>query len=230
MPKPLLVLLPGLDGSGELFAPLLEKLGETVDARILRLPLDGEQSQHALAQRLISQLPDLPFVLLAESFAGAIAVEIARLKPAGLQQMILVATFLRSPRPLLLKLALPLMDLAWRWHALLAPLWWPFCGNLKDTKTRGRVLAALRSLSLPVLRARLAAIQQLKSANQHFSVPVHIIHAGNDRLLPAHLRKSLDALGDAIVVPGPHFLLQSEPDVMARLVLEKLAITSPETG
>lgn len=104
MTKPILVLLPGLDGSGELFAPLVAKLAETVDTRIVRLPLDGEQTQRALAQRLLPLLPSEPFALLAESFSGAVALELARLKPAGLRQLILVATFFASATGTLLEI------------------------------------------------------------------------------------------------------------------------------
>ena len=230
MTKPILVLLPGLDGSGELFAPLVAKLAETVDTRIVRLPLDGEQTQRALAQRLLPLLPSEPFALLAESFSGAVALELARLKPAGLQQLILVATFLRPPRPLFLKFALPLVGIAWRWHRQLASLWWPFCGYVRDSETRARVMAALRYLTLPVLRARLHAIQTLNTPTDPLTIPVHVIHAGNDRLLPVRLRKCFNSLGDGLIVPGPHFLLQSEPGVMAELLRERLTLISPETG
>jgi hypothetical protein len=38
---PTLVLLPGLDGTGDFFQPLLESFGERVRCRVVRYPVDG---------------------------------------------------------------------------------------------------------------------------------------------------------------------------------------------
>ena len=38
---PTLVLLPGLDGTGDFFQPLLESLASRVRTRVVRYPIDG---------------------------------------------------------------------------------------------------------------------------------------------------------------------------------------------
>ncbi|NUN50811.1 MAG: pimeloyl-ACP methyl ester esterase, partial [Candidatus Brocadiae bacterium] len=38
--RPVLILLPGLDGSGRLFAPLLAALGTGIEARAIAYPPD----------------------------------------------------------------------------------------------------------------------------------------------------------------------------------------------
>ena len=227
--RPLLVLLPGLDGSGELFAPLLAALGDAVDCHVLRLPTDGPQSQAVLAQRLLPQLPQQPFVLLAESFSGAIAVEITRLHPPGLQQLILVATFLQAPRPVLLRMPRICFWLGWQLHRPLVSLWWPFCGKRSDITTRNLVLKALGTLSWEVLHARLRTIQNLDLQVDTLRCPVSIFHAEDDCLVPAMIRERLNRLGRHALIPGPHFLLQSEPTVMAKRIAQLLQFTSPET-
>lgn len=234
MVKPILVMVPGLDGSGDLFAPLLAEMADGVDCRVLPLPADGEQTATALAARLLPQLPAEPFVLLAESFAGAVAVAIAAHNPPALRALILVATFLQTPRPLLLRLVLRLprawFRFGWRLHRPLAALWWPFCGYRADHRTRAAVMQALRQLSWSTLRQRLQALQHLARGATAVPCRVYLVHAGHDRLLPARLRPSLDRLGSPCVVDGPHFLLQSEPRPMAAYVGNCLRAIFPEAG
>ncbi|HBP02831.1 MAG TPA: alpha/beta hydrolase, partial [Stenotrophomonas sp.] len=95
------LMLPGLDGSGRLstpFLPALQAHGLTTQA--ITLPAQGGQDHAKLAQRLRSQLPGHPFILLAESFSGPLAVELATRHPTGLRGLVLAATFARRPVPL----------------------------------------------------------------------------------------------------------------------------------
>lgn len=94
------VLLPGMDGSGELFTPFVEALGPSIDARVLRYPADQPLGYAALTARVREALPaDRPYVLLAESFSGPIGVEIAAQAPPGMMGLVLCSTFARNPRP-----------------------------------------------------------------------------------------------------------------------------------
>ena len=72
-----LVLLPGMDGTGELFAPLLNALNPGLRTTVVsyadRPATYAEHESVALAE-----LPkDRPFAILGESFSGPIAVTIA---------------------------------------------------------------------------------------------------------------------------------------------------------
>lgn len=63
--RPLLILLPGLDGSGRLFARLVAALGADVDARVIAYPADRALGYAELVEFVRPQLPkDRPFVLL----------------------------------------------------------------------------------------------------------------------------------------------------------------------
>jgi len=68
------VLLPGLDGSGDQFAPLIDALGSevpTLTVRYPNAPLDYEALQNIVA----TVLPrDRSYVILGESFSGPIAL------------------------------------------------------------------------------------------------------------------------------------------------------------
>ena len=85
---PSLVLLPGLNGTGDLFAPLLAKLPDSLSATVVRYP--AAEPLDYLGHEAIARaaLPtDRPFVLLGESFSGPIAIRIAASAPisAGCQ-------------------------------------------------------------------------------------------------------------------------------------------------
>jgi pimeloyl-[acyl-carrier protein] methyl ester esterase len=61
-----LVLLPGMDGSGELFAPLLKELPAWLETRVVRYPSQPMRYPELL-DVVIRALPtDRPYCLLAE--------------------------------------------------------------------------------------------------------------------------------------------------------------------
>ena len=85
-----LILLPGLDGTGELFAPLLRRIERMhihadepqLIAHALRYPthdkLDLRQLHHAVEHYIAHNLPeDARYVILGESFSGPVAITVA---------------------------------------------------------------------------------------------------------------------------------------------------------
>jgi len=81
-----LVLLPGLDGTGDLFADFVSALTPNLDARIVRYPKDRLLSYADLFSFVVSAIPEnQPFVLLAESFSTPLAVRLAATNPASLK-------------------------------------------------------------------------------------------------------------------------------------------------
>ncbi|HKJ29840.1 MAG TPA: hypothetical protein VKA22_06480, partial [Desulfuromonadales bacterium] len=65
-----LVMLPGLDGTGLVFDPLLEHLPEEIEVQVVRYPADRVMSFQEHVDFARKQLPrKKPFVLLAESFS-----------------------------------------------------------------------------------------------------------------------------------------------------------------
>ena len=98
----MLVLLPGLDGTGDLFAPVVDALGPNVPTQIVRYPLSHASDYPTCEAVARGALPtDCPYVLLGESFSGPIAVSIAAAAPPGLRGLILCSTFVCNPQPCL---------------------------------------------------------------------------------------------------------------------------------
>ena len=98
------VLLPGLDGTGLLFKPFIEALPKNIETLVISYPENKKQNYSELVSFVITQLPEEDYILVGESFSGNIAYHIALSKPKHLKSIIFVASFLSSPRPLLLSL------------------------------------------------------------------------------------------------------------------------------
>ena len=94
-----LVLLPGLDGTGELFAAFIDALGGFA-TQIVSYPPDRAMTYAEYESFVRAKLPaDEDFVLLAESFSGPIGISIAAAAPPRLKGLILCGTFASNPLP-----------------------------------------------------------------------------------------------------------------------------------
>ena len=77
-----LLLLPGMDGTGELFAEFVKLLPSWIEPRVVSYPRDRRLSYDQLLPILESALPsNKPFVILAESFSTPLAVRFAAESP-----------------------------------------------------------------------------------------------------------------------------------------------------
>lgn len=213
-----LVLLPGLDGTGRLFAPLLATLPAGYSATAIVYPPTECASYAELQHRVADLLPSgEPFVMVAESFSGPIAIRLAARAPRNLQALVLCATFAHAPRGLLIR---SLLRLSSRWLFAIPPPRWSIrlllagAGASDDLVSSSR--DAIASVLPSVLRDRLrqAIAVDVRSDLRAISIPIFYLQATRDRLIgpssaermrkirPEMLIKSIDA---------PHLLLQRRP-------------------
>ena len=95
-----LFLLPGLDGTGQLFHPLSANLPEYLVPCLIQYPPDIFLDYNLLVKYARERIStDKPFVLLAESFSGPVALELAASQRCNLVAVILCATFISNPAP-----------------------------------------------------------------------------------------------------------------------------------
>jgi pimeloyl-ACP methyl ester carboxylesterase len=226
---PALVLLPGLDGTGDFFQPLLEELGEGVRTHVIRYPVAGGYDYATCQQLVRAELPTAgPYVLLGESFSGPVAISLTAQAPPGLVGIILCCSFAGNPRPRL---------------AFIRPLlpFLPFHGTgsslrLSRFLVLGRwITPAIRELHQKVLasvpaktiRSRLEAVADcdVREALASIRVPILCLVAKHDRLIPkaaARLIRQQAAAATLIEVDAPHCLLQCEPRQAAAKIREFL--------
>jgi len=94
-----LVLLPGLDGTGQLFEWFLAALPPNLKPIVVSFPRDTDDDYAALETHVVAfSIPqDERFVILGESFSGPLALRIAARGHANLVAVILVASFISQP-------------------------------------------------------------------------------------------------------------------------------------
>ena len=222
-----LVLLPGLDGTGDLFAPFTPALGN-VPFQVIAYPPDRVMSYAELQAYATTKLPaDEDFVLLAESFSGPVGISIAASRPPRLRGLILSTSFASNPLPLFGPLAgiIAAMPTGKIPPALTAA--WLYAGFATPELRRAHA-AAMARVSARVINARVAAVLEVddRALLEKIEVPILYMRAKADRLMPVSAgRDILERRPDIelVEIDGPHFLLQCAPDACAKVVMKFLA-------
>lgn len=220
-----LVLLPGMDGTGLMFAPFIAALGPDVDYRVVAYPTDRplDYAEHEAIAR--AALPgDAPYVILGESFSGPIAIRIAASAPHNLKGLVLCCSFARSPQPLLACLrplthvlksgALPM----WALNLLLL-------GRFSTAPLRAALSTTVRMVSAATMMSRLRSVIDVDVSKElsAIAVPCMYLRATEDRLVPetaARLVQKLRPGLQVIDVDAPHGLLQAVPETATKLVMD----------
>jgi len=184
-----LILLPGLDGTGILFQPLLEALPQTISPVVHAYPGDRKLNYQDLVAMVGASLPvNEPFVLLGESFSGPIALMLAAKAPPGLRGVILCATFIRGPHWYVPRFCAPLVQ---------SPLlgMYPAYARAKallggySSASHLRTLArdAMSRVAPAVVAHRIRSVLRVDAASALRACPVPILYlqARRDRVVPA---------------------------------------------
>lgn len=220
-----LVLLPGMDGSGELFRGLLAVLPEGLETETLWYPADRVMSYGELAGTLRGAIPvDEPFVLVAESFGVPLAIQIAAMEPPNLQGMVLIAGFATSP------LREWRRTLTWDLMPLLSHVSLPgfvarylMVGDEAPRALVELVTGAMGWLTPKVVCARVREMLHVdvRAELARVRVPVLYLQPTKDRLVDAVCIEEMQAVkaGRAVRIGGPHLLLQCEPVASAEVVM-----------
>lgn len=216
-----LILLPGMDGTGELFQPFLEAFPNAYSAQVIHYPTDRALHYEALSNVVRSALPEREdYIILAESFSGPIAIMLAAEARPNLKGLILCCTFARNPRPLLSKAAMLVAGT----RIPPAMISFALLGRFGGTSLRNALARAVGQVSPAVIRERMrAAITvDVSSRLAGISVPSLYLRASQDRLVPSSASAHIEALMPnmkIVEIAAPHALLQAAPDDAARAVV-----------
>lgn len=225
MKKPRLVLLPGLDGTGRLFEPLLEELGDSVELIVVSFPADECLSYDGLVQYVVSVLdPEETYHILAESFSGPLAIKLAASEKLKIESIMFCATFASAPRTVLMRLAriMPLeLLMRMRLPGFLIRKY--LLGNSASSSLVQMLSNALSRVSPNVLAHRVKLVLQVdvRDLLDEIHVPCLYLSAEHDKLVPEScvLPFKRDVKDLRIErVEGSHMLLQSMPDECAGII------------
>ena len=220
-----LVLLPGMDGTGDLFTDFRNALPQSMEPMVVRFPRDRFLDYPDLLALLqAGTLPSGPYVLLAESFSTPLAIQFAATNPPNLKALVLCAGFATSPLRGFPKIAA-------RW---LAPILFAvpppaiaikalLLGSTTTSTLLFQVKAAIESVAPKVLSSRLRAVLDcdVRAVLSKTVLPILYMQAEQDRLVSARSMKEIQELRPDIVniaINGPHLLLQSNPQEAAQAI------------
>jgi pimeloyl-[acyl-carrier protein] methyl ester esterase len=218
-----LVLLPGLDGTGLLFQPLVQALSKDIEPIVVSYPDDVPLDYQELLPLVEEALPSRPFVLLGESFSGPLAIMAATSLPPGLRGVILCASFVRSPMAYLpawcANLVRPFLFRCYPAVAHVRLL----LGHHADPTVRDLAAQTVSRVRPQVLAHRVRAVHRVDVAEQLASCPVPVLYLRGQRdwLVPASaMRRVLRACPHAQVVnlSAPHMVLQTQPAAAAAAI------------
>ena len=211
-----LLLLPGMDGTGELFAPFVSAVSSWGTAQVVRYPTQECLTVDELVTRIELSAPT---IVIAESFSGAVGIRLASRHSDLVKQLVLVKSFVMPP---------PLSGLLRGFGSLpfrVSPPHWALrrwlVGDDASDEFVSAVSRTLKQVSPSVLAHRLASISRIDERERlsAVSVPVMTLSGRQDRLVNGASR----LVGrEHFEIDGPHLLLQARPREAAELLHARL--------
>jgi pimeloyl-[acyl-carrier protein] methyl ester esterase len=221
-----LVLLPGLDGTGALFADFIAALPPAIAPTIISYPKQEFYNYAELLAFIRSLVADLePFVVLGESFSSPLAVHLAATQPANLAGLIICVGFVSNPFPfakfLMQALAkpflfrLPTPGLIHKYYV---------AGGSAPPAFIEHIHTNLRQVAPEVLAGRVQEILKCDAREDlaRTIVPILYLQAEYDRLIRRRCFEEIRKLQPRVSlasVPAPHMLLQMKPRESVEAVL-----------
>jgi pimeloyl-[acyl-carrier protein] methyl ester esterase len=216
------ILLPGLDGTGMLFDPLLKELSKDLQAKVIAYPTNTILDYAALERLVEAQWPERgPVVTVAESFSGPLAIRLAARPLRGLIGLVLAGSFVRRPIPLVPQAVITprLLQMA------LSPRLLRFflVGSDGSDALVNETIAALSRVSPSVLvaRARQALTIDVRAEFVRSRVPTLYLQGTRDRLIGARTvaeQQRMRTNVEYVRLDAPHFVLQRCPAAAARAI------------
>lgn len=207
---PEIVLLPGLEGSGLLFAAIETELSQFARVTVVRYPNDAGLQYADYVRFVQTQIAGRTVILLGESFSGPIAILTALASRQSVAGLILTSTFQRSPWPGWLLRQLAKLDLRTVPRGLKN---FGMLGFWADHATSRAIWEVVDAVPPEVLSQRLCAVSRVdvRDAFRQLSCPVLVLHGTRDAVVPPYRLPSLKTTGKDVqiaMIPGPHMLLQ----------------------
>jgi pimeloyl-ACP methyl ester carboxylesterase len=204
-----------MHGTSELFAEFIAASPAGFEPRPVEYPTHDVCSYADLVRVVKARLPtDAPFILLAESFSGPIAIQIAAEHPSGLIAVVLAASFVKAPRSSWFRF-LP-------WRALFSArpprrvLSWLFAGDHCSSELLNRIANLRERVAPRVLSSR---VKELLSVNaerelEACTVPILYLRPLKDRLVTQDTVERIRAVCPTVTVAeieSSHYVLQTNP-------------------
>lgn len=223
---PQLIVLPGLDGTGKLLEDLQQAAPPAMKAKVLAFPTTGPQDYATLEQVVAAKLPrdGSPYMVVAESFSGPLAIRLGVGNYPGLKAIVLVNSYVESP----LSMSTGVVG------TLTLPLW-TRVNRIPRRAVRHLLLG--RDAPRPLVDQVAKTIEEMRpgllaarwktvlTANETASyaksqIPMFYLRGLQDRLVPDTALETLVRIRPGLQVHemrGPHMLLQCHPEACLKV-------------
>ncbi len=229
MTEKTLVLMPGLDSTGRLFAPVIPLLEQHFRLVVVTYPNLNSFNDYINCAR--SQLPAEPgYSLLAESFSGPVALALMAQQGDQIGPSVLSATFSRSPLQALTRMAAIIPSQLFSIGTLNE-----YCLDVSasssgdDTDTKPLAVDVTEQLDGSQLKHRIEVHSRIDITAMlpDIQTPLLYLRATRDRVVSeAHaemLQNNLPSL-QRIDIDAPHLLLQTRPRECCDHIFQHLGV------
>ncbi len=216
-----------MDGTGELFNPLLDELPEHINTHVICLNSLTANEPKVQAIEIASTLGDEEVIILSESYSSYIAYQLCLLSHLNIKHVIFSAGFLSNPSKLsYLRNVLPLNIIRSGFipgHILSLFLF----AQRNNDKLVKLFNSSLQSVTNFTLKQRLEYIANLTTPAQELTIPATYVQASNDYLVS---KKSVDVFTkiciniNVVKAEGGHFVVQSNPQFFVKLIQNVMAL------
>ncbi|HSE36808.1 MAG TPA: alpha/beta hydrolase [Blastocatellia bacterium] len=190
---PVLIYVPGLDGTGQLFFKQGPRLSSSHRVVTFRSRDDGRFTYKNLTDDLAAIIRDLgeqQAIILGESFGGTVALWFALRYPQMVKQLVVINSFPRFRKRLTIKLGVKLasgVPFRLLWPVRRAASILGLLVDAVDRDDRKRFWNAIRTVSGEAYRRRLKLIEELdlEPRLSEIQTPTLLIAGDRDLLIPS---------------------------------------------
>jgi pimeloyl-ACP methyl ester carboxylesterase len=224
-----LVLVPGLDGTGQLFEPFLGALYPDTDASVVSFPHDKAMYDFDLFAVIRNVIPwNRELVVVGESTSGPIALRFAAAQRENVRAVILVSSFVSNPILAAGNWATAFLTKPWYEKPVTAAsVRKHLLGRRASEKLVNATVNALRTPWPEVLGHRIELMKKIdaREALRNWDKPILYLRGEEDQFISPTCLKEITSLNLAVkivTIPGPHLLLQSNPREASEVIHEFL--------
>jgi len=209
-----LVLLPGLDGTDILFRPFVTALPAWVTALCVQYPA-SETGGYAALMPLVRNAcrGQNDYFLLGWSFSGPLALMFAAESPSGLRGVVLCASFVCSPWPVLCWLRFAVVSPVARLFPLFSRALTLGYGSEELDRDKAESWSRVAPATLAA-RSRAALAVDVRRELRRCPAPLLYLGASRDIVVPrwnARLIQKEMPSARVVIIDGPHLALRSNP-------------------
>jgi len=219
-----IALLPGLDGTGEMFFPIIPLLEKNFEVHVVRY--SDEVTVDEYVETALAQLPtNSPVSLVAESFSGPIAIILLADKRAEFQASVLSSTFCKSPLPFLTRASNYLPEKLFSSNPVNNVLLDLFAtGSNSNPDVRNQLREVVKKVSPGQRQTRIKLVSKIDVTDKlkNIAVPLLYIQATKDRIVLANSGTEIMKHAKNMKiekVSGSHMILQTQPEKCAELII-----------